>query len=141
MNLRETTMIKKFILFVCCCFCIQSYSMQYKERHFEKTCKRCHRVSIETQMYVWDEWHMRWMKSWRSDMNRPDLCMECHFAISLKPHFLQRPMNAYSIENYDVPSNNEDNSNYTYKWWNNGAIEKLARSKPIGIGWTLGRLR
>ena len=114
---------------------------QFNEIHFTKVCKRCHKISNEIQIYAYNEWTMSWQRSWRSDTNRPGCCEQCYFELQPKVKFLEKPLNAYSIGNYDVTSNNEDNSNYMYKWWNNGIREVISKSKPLGIGWNLGRLK
>lgn len=120
--------------------CATAYAAQWKEVEFLKVCKRCGQVSHEVQLYAWNELTQSWQKSWRSDTNRPGCCEECYFALQPKIRWFSKPMNAYTIGKYDTTSSCEDNSNYKMKWWNNGTIEKLAYSKPIGIGWKYGRL-
>ena len=132
--------MKKLLIFATLSL-LTALAADYKEVRFTKVCKRCGKISHEIQMYAYNSWTDTWQKSWRSDTNRPGCCEECYFELQPRVKFLEKPMNAYTIGSYDTTSDGEDNSNYKLRWWNNGSIEKLKYSKPLGIGWKEGRLK
>ena len=131
------------LIVVCFIFAINIAFGDYYKETFTKKCARCHMISHEVQMYAYNEWTGNWVISWRSDINRPDICENCYFELQPKPRFLDSPKDSYRVHTAEPNGPNNGNPQLLHeheRWWNNGYREIRSKARPLGLGWRLGRL-